>query len=184
MFVEINSIEQHENSPVVIHVGHGDCLHHSLWMLPHQSTIHGTKRWVDLLFPTEDVSWAEGKDYYPLAIALVQVVHGINKTSCIVHRTVLGKRPVSYMTWQIVVEGLAYTHLTNPHLQFASAATSVYQWCECNYPLDFVVLCKYMSVGTPLIWIPTTVLPWCYSSISIKRAEHEINMSVLCINKL
>jgi hypothetical protein len=44
-------------------------------MLPHQSTIHGTKSQIHLQFHVEIINRAGGKDYCPLAVAFVDIEH-------------------------------------------------------------------------------------------------------------
>jgi hypothetical protein len=79
IFGKMKSVQQHEDSPADIHVGRGNCLPHSLWVLPYQFTIHSTKKvWLiqsSLQNPSTELTGRE--DYCPLAIALA-VVHEKN----------------------------------------------------------------------------------------------------------
>jgi hypothetical protein len=50
-------------------------------MLPHQSTIHGTKSQIHVQFHVETISRAGSKDYYPLAVAFVDIEHGKDGTT-------------------------------------------------------------------------------------------------------
>jgi hypothetical protein len=44
-------------------------------MLPYQSTTLGIRSQIHLQIHVEAISRTEGKDYCPLAVALVQVIH-------------------------------------------------------------------------------------------------------------
>jgi hypothetical protein len=71
-------------------VGCGDCLLHSLRILPHLSMVHGTKSHVYLKIFLESISKAEGKDHCPLGVYAMyklytgstQLLHMLHMANC------------------------------------------------------------------------------------------------------